>query len=66
MNCGVFKMKIGDKVCVTMLPSRDINGNEYDENGGGGTVIKIKENSTIIELFDGILIEAEGTEFDEY
>lgn len=24
-------MKIGDKVCVTMLPSKDINGKDYDE-----------------------------------
>lgn len=28
-------MKVGDKVCVTMLPATDINGNPYDETGGG-------------------------------
>lgn len=59
-------INVGDKVCVTMLPSVDINGKEYNEMGGGGTVLEIKENSTIIELFDGIIIEAEGTDFDEY
>lgn len=31
-------MKIGDKVCVTMLPSKDINGKDYDEKGAGGVV----------------------------
>lgn len=30
----------------------------------GGVVLKIKENSTIVRLFDGFIIEAEGTEFD--
>lgn len=59
-------MKIGDKVCVTMLPARDIYGNEYDEFGGGGTVLEIREDTTIIQLFDGPIIEAEGIEFDEY
>jgi hypothetical protein len=59
-------IKIGDKVCVTMLPSKDINGHEYDETGAGGTVLAVKENSTIIKLFDGFIIEAEGTEFDLY
>ena len=59
-------MKVLDKVCVTMLPARDIFGMEYDENGAGGTVLAIRENSTIIQLFDGPIIEAEGTEFDEY
>lgn len=58
-------MKVGDKVCVTMLPSRDIYGNKYNENGAGGTVLEIREKSTIIELFDGFIIEAEGVEFDE-
>lgn len=59
-------MKVGDKVCVTMLPATDINGNSYDETGSGGIVLEIKENSTIVQLFDGFVIEAEGTEFDEY
>lgn len=59
-------MKIGDKVCVTMLPARDIFGKEYDEHGAGGIVLGIKENSTVIQLFDGVIIEADGTEFDEY
>ena len=59
-------MKNGDKVCVTMLPDTDIYGNKYDETGAGGTVLEIKENSTIIKLFDGVVIEAEGTKFDEY
>ncbi len=59
-------LNVGDKVCVTMLPSVDINGNRYNETGGGGTVLEIKENSTIIKLFDGIVIEAEGTDFDKY
>ena len=49
-----------------MLPSKDINGKDYDEKGAGGVVLKIKENSTIIKLFDGAVIEAEGTDFDEY
>ena len=59
-------VKIGDKVCVTMLPSTDINGNPYNETGTGGTVLEVKENSTIIKLFDGFVIEADGTDFDEY
>ena len=59
-------IKVGDKVCVTMLPSVDISGNKYDETGGGGVVLRIKKDSTIIRLFDGIIIEADGTEFDKY
>lgn len=59
-------INIGDKVCVTMLPSVDVNGNKYAETGGGGIVLEIKENSTIIKLFDGFIIEAEGTDFDKY
>ena len=59
-------MKIGDKVCVVMLPARDIHGNEYDESGAGGTVLEIRENATIIQLFDGPIIEAEGVDFDEF
>lgn len=49
-----------------MLPARDIFGKEYNEHGAGGTVLSIREKSTIIQLFDGPIIEAEGTEFDEY
>lgn len=59
------EIKVGDKVCVTMLPATDINGNEYDETGAGGTVLEIKKNSTIIQLFDGPIIEAEGRIFDK-
>lgn len=59
-------MKVLDRVCVTMLPARDIFGKEYNEHGAGGTVLSIREKSTIIQLFDGPIIEAEGTEFDEY
>lgn len=59
-------VKIGDKVCVTMLPPTDIYGNPYNETGTGGTVLEVKENSTIIKLFDGFIIEADGTDFDEY
>ena len=62
-NCNLH---VGDKVCVTTLPALDIYGKPYDEKGAGGTVLAIKENSTIIKLFDGPIIKAEGTEFDEY
>ena len=57
-------IKVGDKVCVVMLPEYDINGNEYDVISGGGTVLEVKENSVIVKLFDGATIEAEGTEFE--
>lgn len=57
---------VGDKVCVTMLPDTDIYGNPYDESGAGGTVLEVKENSATIKLFDGFIIEAEGTDFDLY
>lgn len=60
----IKKANIGDKVCVVMFPEYDINGNEYDVIGGGGTVLKVKENSAIVKLFDGATIEAEGTEFE--
>lgn len=63
---GIEQIKVGDAVCVTMLPSRDIYGNEYDEKGGGGIVLQVKEHSTIIKLFDGFIIEADGTEFARY
>ena len=59
------EIKVGDKVCVTILPDTDINGNKYDETGAGGTVLEIKQNSTIIQLFDGSTIEAEGRIFDK-
>ena len=59
-------INIGDEICVTMLPSVDIYGKKYNETGGGGTVLEIKENSTIVKLFDGIVIEAKGTDFDNY
>ena len=59
------EIKVGDKVCVTILPATDINGNKYDETGAGGTVLEIKQNSTIIQLFDGPTIEAEGRIFDK-
>ena len=57
-------IKVGDKVCVVMLPEYDINGNEYDVIGGGGTVLEVKENSVIVKLFDGATIEAEGKDFE--
>ena len=65
--CGTSpeEIKVGDKVCVTILPATDINGNKYDETGAGGTVLEIKQNSTIIQLFDGPTIEAEGRIFDK-
>ena len=59
------EVKVGDKVCATILPATDINGNKYDETGAGGTVLEIKQNSTIIQLFDGPIIEAEGRIFDK-
>lgn len=59
------EIKVDDKVCVTILPATDINGNKYDETGAGGTVLEIKQNSTIIQLFDGPTIEAEGRIFDK-
>ena len=57
-------IKVGDKVCVVMLPEYDINGNEFDVIGGGGTVLEVKENSVIVKLFDGATIEAEGKDFE--
>ena len=62
---NLANVKVGDKVCVTILPATDINGNKYDETGAGGTVLEIKQNSTIIQLFDGPTIEAEGRIFDK-
>ena len=59
------EVKVGDKVCVTILPATDVNGKEYNENGAGGTVLEIKKNSAIIQLFDGPIIEAEGRCFDK-
>ena len=60
----IRKSEVGDKVCVVTLPEFDINGNEYEVIGGGGTVLEVKENSVIVKLFDGAIIEAEGTEFE--
>ena len=60
----IKKANIGDKICVVMFPSTDINGNEYDVIGGGGTVLEVKENSVIVKLFDGATIEAEGKDFE--
>ena len=60
----IKKANIGDKICVVMFPSTDINGNEYEVYGGGGIVLEVKENSVIVDLFDGAVIEAEGTEFE--
>ncbi len=60
----IRKAEIGDKVCVVTLPEFDIDGNEYEVIGGGGIVLDVKENSTIIKLFDGAFIEADGTEFE--
>lgn len=60
----IRKVKIGDRVCVVTLPEFDINGNEYEVIGGGGTVLEVKENSIIVKLFDGAIIEAEGIEFE--
>lgn len=36
-------VKVGDKVCVTMLSPTDIYGKKYDETGAGETVIKVKD-----------------------
>ena len=60
----VREVKAGDKICVVMLPETDINGNKYDVIGGGGTVLEVKENSVIVKLFDGAIIEARGIEFE--
>lgn len=60
----IRKTEVEDKVCVVTLPEFDVDGNEYEVIGGGGTVLEVKENSTIIKLFDGAIIEAEGTEFE--
>ena len=60
-----MEIKVGDKICVVMLPAKDINENEYgDVGGGGGTVLEVKENSVIVRLFDGYIIEAEGHDFE--
>lgn len=60
----IRKANVGDKICVVMLPEFDINGNEYEVIGGGGTVLEVKENSVIVKLFDGAIIEADGIEFE--
>ena len=60
----IKKANIGDKICVVMFPSTDINGNEYEVHGGGGIVLEVNENSVIVDLFDGAIIEAKGTEFE--
>lgn len=60
----IRKAEVGDKVCVVTLPESDINGNEYEVIGGGGTVLEVKDNSVIVKLFDGAIIEAEGKEFE--
>ena len=60
----IRKANIGDKICVVMFPSTDINGNEYEVYGGGGIVLEVKENSVIVKLFDGAIIEAEGKDFE--
>lgn len=56
--------KIGDKICVNPLPTLDINGCKYDEIGSGGTVIDVKGNMIIVELFDGITIIVENDNYD--
>lgn len=60
----IRKAEVGDKVCVVTLPEFDINGNEYEVIGGGGTVLEVKDNSVIVKLFDGAIIEAVGKEFE--
>lgn len=60
----VRKANVGDKICVTLLPELDINGNEYEIVGGGGTILEVRDNSVIVNLFDGAVIEAEGIEFE--
>lgn len=56
--------KVGDKICVNPLPALDINGYKYDEIGSGGTVIAVKENMIIVELFDGVIIIVENDNYD--
>ena len=60
----IRKVKVGDKICVIVLPEFDIYGNEYEVIGGGGTVVEVKDDSVIVKLFDGATIEAKGTEFE--
>lgn len=60
----IRKAENGDKICVTTLPEFDVDGNEYEVIGGGGTVLEIKEHSVIVKLFDGAVIEADGIEFE--
>ena len=60
----IKKANVDDKICVVMFPQTDINGNEYEVYGGGGVVLKVNENSVIVKLFDGAIIEAKGTEFE--
>lgn len=56
--------KIGDNVVVTELPSKDIYGNDYNESGGGGTIVDFNKGDAIIRLFDGYMIRVENGNFD--
>ena len=60
----VREVSIGDGICVIVFPPLDIDGKEYKVRGGAGTVLEVKENSVIVKLFDGPIIEAEGTVFE--
>lgn len=61
----VRTVNIGDVICVIMFPALDVFGNDYEIlSGGAGTVLEVKEDSVIVKLFDGNIIEADGTEFE--
>lgn len=57
--------KVGDRICVNPLPGLDINGNEYDIIGSGGTITKIDGNEFIVEMFDGPILRVEAGDYDE-
>lgn len=57
--------KVGDRICVNPLPAFDINGNEYDVIGSGGTIIKVDGNEFIVEMFDGPILRIDADDYDE-
>jgi len=56
--------EIGLKICINPLPARDINNNNYECIGGGGTIIDIVNADLIVELFDGVIIKVLNESYD--
>ena len=57
--------KIGDQICINPLPALDIDGNEYEVIGSGGTIVEIDGNDFIVKMFDGPVLRVEADDYDK-